>query len=189
MNGIDSEGWFKGVMQIPSPNFDLRPVGSEVSLIVIHSISLPPGVFSGSGVTSLFTSALDPARHDFYRSIDRLRVSAHLFVRREGAVVQYAPLSARAWHAGVSRWNGRDRCNDFSIGIELEGSDDSEYSDAQYRSLFLLLEELLRHYPVSQIVGHEDIAPGRKTDPGPFFDWMLLASRFSCVGRKLGNSS
>jgi AmpD protein len=139
--------------------------------VVIHNISLPPGEFGGPGVEQLFTNRLDPAEHPYYAGIHQLRVSAHFFLRRDGELIQFVPCAQRAWHAGVSSWQGRERCNDFSIGIELEGADDQPFTEAQYRQLAPLLQTLRATYPIQAIVGHADIAPGRKTDPGPCFDW------------------
>lgn len=173
---VDGSGWLLGALQIPSPNCDARPVGEQVSLLVMHSISLPPASYVGPGVTSLFCNALDQDMHQYYREIKNLRVSAHAFIRRDGSLVQYVPFGLRAWHAGVSSWNGRERCNDFSIGVELEGTDDTAFSEQQYMTLNQLVAALMCCYPIVDIVGHSDIAPGRKTDPGHYFDWMRLAS-------------
>lgn len=171
---FDAEGWLDEARHIPSPNCDARPPGCDISLAVIHNISLPPGRYGGNGVAELFTNRLDPDAHPYYRTIHRLRVSAHFFIRRDGELIQFVPCGARAWHAGVSRWNGRERCNDFSVGIELEGSDDDAFEEAQYRVLLQLLTALQATYPIAAAVGHSDIAPGRKTDPGPYFDWSRL---------------
>ena len=165
-------GWLEGAQRCPSPNFDARPAGTEVKLIVVHAISLPPDEFGGPGVEQLFTNALDPAAHPYYAAIGHLRVSAHFFIRRDGSLMQFVPTDARAWHAGVSCWRGRERCNDFSIGIELEGCDTQAFEPAQYARLAALLRVLCANYPIEAIAGHSDIAPGRKTDPGPCFDWM-----------------
>lgn len=154
-----------------SPNFDERPSGARIELLVIHAISLPPGEFGGRGIEELFLNRLDPADHPYYAGIAHLRVSAHFVVRRDGTPVQFVSCASRAWHAGVSCWNGRPRCNDFSIGIELEGTDDEPFESAQYETLAILTRALQAAYPIAAIVGHRDIAPGRKTDPGPFFDW------------------
>lgn len=171
MGGIDDEGWLAGVRRIPSPNVDERPPGESVCLLVVHNISLPPGEFGGEGVINLFTNRLDPQAHPYYAGIKDLRVSAHFFIRRDGELIQFVPCDKRAWHAGISQWGGRERCNDFSIGVELEGTDDLPYSDAQYDSLAGLTARLKARYPLLDITGHADIAPGRKTDPGPSFDW------------------
>lgn len=168
------KGWLRGVRRIVSPNFDARPDGERVSLIVIHAISLPPDSFGGPGVAQLFTNALDPAEDPYYQTIQHLRVSAHFFIRRDGELIQFVPTEARAWHAGVSSWRGRERCNDFSIGVELEGCDRLPFEQAQYDALVRLLKRLLWRYPAAEIAGHSDIAPGRKTDPGPCFDWDQL---------------
>lgn len=156
---------------IASPNCDARPAGTEISLLVIHNISLPPGEYGGNGVIELFTNCLDATAHPYYAGIAQLRVSAHFWIRRDGELIQFVDTGQRAWHAGISRWNGRERCNDFSIGIELEGSDYEPFTDAQYQRLAELTRTLQARYPLRDIAGHSDIAPGRKTDPGPFFDW------------------
>jgi len=168
------QGWLRGVKRVASPNFDARPEGERVSLIVIHAISLPPDAFGGPGVIELFTNRLDPAAHPYYAGIHHLRVSSHFFIRRDGELIQCVPTEWRAWHAGVSQWRGRERCNDFSIGIELEGCDTQPFDERQYVALEALLRRLARRYPGCDIAGHSDIAPGRKSDPGPFFDWARL---------------
>jgi len=140
-------------------------------LIVIHNISLPPGRFGGSGIVDLFLNHLDPAAHPYYAGIAQLRVSAHFLIRRDGELIQFVACAQRAWHAGVSCWRGRERCNDFSLGIELEGSDEKPFEDAQYARLAALVRVLRGRYPIADIAGHSDIAPDRKTDPGPYFDW------------------
>jgi N-acetyl-anhydromuramoyl-L-alanine amidase len=157
-----------------SPNHDERPAGVEISLVVLHSISLPPGEYGGEHIERLFANRLDPAAHPYFREVHALRVSAHFLVRRDGELVQFVPLERRAWHAGASSWRGRGACNDFSVGIELEGTDDSPFADPQYAALALLLMDLQSRLPLRDIVGHSDIAPGRKTDPGPQFDWPRL---------------
>lgn len=164
-------GWLSGVRRIASPNFDARPARTPVSLLVIHSISLPPDEFGGPGVRHLFTNTLDCSAHPYYAQLQGLRVSAHFLIGRDGAITQFVPCGSRAWHAGVSAWHGRERCNDFSIGIELEGCDRLPFEPAQYAALVRLTRRLRRNYPIRHIVGHADIAPGRKTDPGPLFDW------------------
>lgn len=161
-------------MQVCSPNRDARPQATPITLIVVHGISLPPGQFCGDAVERLFTNRLDPAAHPYYATIAGLRVSTHFLVRRDAALLQFVPCTQRAWHAGESAWRGRSRCNDFSIGIELEGTDESPYAAAQYTLLARLVRALRRHYPIEEVVGHSDIAPGRKTDPGPAFDWPRL---------------
>lgn len=168
---IDAKGWLSGVRRIVSPNCDARPPGTPVELLVIHNISLPPGQFGGMGIARLFTNTLDTEDHPYYAQIRSLKVSAHFLVRRDGGIVQFVACRRRAWHAGASIWQGRSRCNDFSIGIELEGSDDAPFEDRQYRALVRLTRLLKRVYPIRAIAGHSEIAPGRKTDPGPYFDW------------------
>lgn len=168
---IDQAGWLEGAVRVPSPNCDVRPPGEIITLVVVHNISLPPGEFGGPGVEALFTNQLDPAAHPYFEKIKDLRVSAHFFIRRDGHLMQFVPCALRAWHAGVSSWHGRERCNDYSIGIELEGTDEAPFTEAQYVSLNQLLSELRQAYPIAAVAGHSDIAPGRKTDPGPCFDW------------------
>ncbi len=160
--------------KIASPNHDARAPGEAVSLVVIHAISLPPDRFGGSGVEELFTNRLDPAAHPYYAGIHHLRVSAHYFIRRTGELIEFVSPEKRAWHAGVSSWRGRERCNDFSIGIELEGCDTLPFEDVQYSVLAALLDDLSERFPVIEAVGHSDVAPGRKTDPGPYFEWSRL---------------
>ena len=179
-------GLVEGVRYVASPNHDERPAGMVPVLLVIHAISLPPGEFGGPYVEQLFTNTLNPAEHPAFHELDGLEVSAHLFVRRGGEAVQFVPLHRRAWHAGESSYEGRSRVNDFSIGIELEGSENTDFEDAQYRMLTDLTHAILYAYPVltcERILGHADIAPGRKTDPGPHFDWQryLAACRAGIV--------
>jgi AmpD protein len=168
---IDAAGWCAAARRLPSPNFDLRAPGTVVDLLVIHNISLPPGQFGGPYIASLFANTLDHDAHPYFDQLRPLRVSAHFLILRTGALLQFVSADARAWHAGVSQFQGRERCNDFSIGIELEGSDLVPFEPAQYRCLAGLTHALLHRYPLASVVGHEHIAPGRKTDPGPFFDW------------------
>ena len=168
---VDEAEWSPQARRMPSPNFDERPENASIDLIVIHAISLPPDEFGSQGIIQLFTNQLDPREHPYFREIQHLRVSAHFLVRRDGELIQFVPCSRRAWHAGVSIWRGRENCNDFSIGIELEGCDSMPFEEAQYLALDRLLTELRRGYPIEAVVGHSDIAPGRKTDPGPCFDW------------------
>ena len=165
------DGLLEGVRYVTSPNCDDRPSDTKISLLVIHAISLPPGEFGGTGVEELFTNALDPCGHPYYRNIEGLEVSAHFFIRRDGELIQFVSCAKRAWHAGVSEWQGRQRCNDFSIGVELEGCDEQDFEAAQYEKLDQLIVALTQRYPIAAVVGHSDIAPGRKTDPGPQFDW------------------
>ena len=171
---IDAAGWLTDARQLPSPNCDARPDGTATELIVIHNISLPPDVFDGDAVIDLFTNRLDWDAHPYYQGIRGLRVSAHFFIRRDGTLIQFVPCTLRAWHAGTSTWQGRERCNDFSIGIELEGADDQPFTEAQYAALAPLVRLLKQAYPIQAVVGHSDIAAGRKTDPGPHFDWQRL---------------
>lgn len=169
---VDSDGWHGAARRVVSPNQDARPQDESPSLLVIHAISLPPGEFGGPGVEDLFTNRLDPAGHPYFAQIADLRVSAHFFIRRDGELVQFVPCMRRAWHAGASSWRGRERCNDFSLGVELEGTDDQPFTEAQYTTLNRLISDLRGAYPrLVDIAGHSDIAPGRKTDPGPGFDW------------------
>ncbi|MDP1718691.1 MAG: 1,6-anhydro-N-acetylmuramyl-L-alanine amidase AmpD [Burkholderiales bacterium] len=168
---IADDGLIEDIRQLPSPNYDERPADARIELLVIHNISLPPGEFGGPGIVDLFTNRLDPAAHPYYAGIAGRRVSAHVLIRRDGAAIQFVSCAKRAWHAGVSAWCGRERCNDFSIGIELEGTDDVPFTPVQYEQLAQLTRALKARYPIAGIVGHSDIAPGRKTDPGPCFDW------------------
>ena len=168
---VDRAGIVRAASQIPSPNCDERPEGTPITLLVLHGISLPPGEFGGPGIVELFTNRLDPAAHPYYRKIAKLRVSSHFLIRRDGALVQFVPCEKRAWHAGESSWRGRHGCNDFSIGIELEGTDDSPYETAQYSTLSRLSRGLSRRYGITDAARHSDVAPGRKTDPGESFDW------------------
>ena len=171
---IDEKGWLNSARALPSPNCDDRPDGEAIRLIVIHAISLPPEQFGGEAVADLFLNRLDPNGHPYFRDIANARVSAHFFIRRDGELIQFVSCFQRAWHAGVSNWKGRERCNDFSLGIELEGSDNQAFDASQYRVLNMLLANLGVSFPNLEIVGHSDIAPGRKTDPGPFFDWAQI---------------
>lgn len=174
-----SNGLLDGARQVPSPNCDVRPTGCGIDLLVIHNISLPPGEFGGPHIESLFLNALDPNADPYFAAICGMKVSAHLLIRRSGEIVQFVPLHLRAWHAGESRFEGRTACNDFSIGIELEGADDHPYEPEQYGTLAEVARTLMAAYPgitPQRIVGHSDIAPGRKTDPGPSFDWVRLRS-------------
>ena len=173
---INSDGFANSAKQIASPNFDARPA-DEISMIVIHNISLPPNQYGGSGVVQLFTNVLNPDEHSYYAQIHTRRVSSHFFIRRDGDLIQFVSCLQRAWHAGISTWQGRERCNDFSVGIELEGSDNEAFETAQYQTLNNLIKALKKTYPIQQLVGHSDIAPGRKTDPGPYFEWQKVKLR------------
>jgi N-acetyl-anhydromuramoyl-L-alanine amidase len=159
------------ITEIASPHWDERPEGERISLIVIHNISLPPGEFGGRHIDDLFLGRLDPEAHPYFREIAGLEVSSHFLIRRDGEIVQFVPPDKRAWHAGASQWRGRERCNDFSIGIELEGADDVPFAEPQYDSLARLTRALMERYGPLELAGHSDIAPGRKTDPGPWFYW------------------
>ena len=179
---ISATHWLDAARHCPSPFFNQRPQ-AEISLTVIHNISLPPSQFGGPFIEQLFLGTLNASEHPYFAEIHRLEVSSHLLIRRDAEVIQFVAFDQRAWHAGRSQYLGRDNCNDFSIGIELEGSDDLPFEDAQYERLALVIKTLWQHYPESKgrLVGHSEIAPGRKTDPGPFFDWprlnQLLAER------------
>lgn len=168
---VDTAGWCAGVRRVPSPNFDARPADAGIDLLVIHNISLPPAQFGGRFIEDLFCNQLDCDAHPYFAQLRPLRVSAHFLIRRDGEAIQFVAVKDRAWHAGVSSHAGRERCNDFSIGIELEGTDFETFTPAQYRTLVALTRALQAAYPLADVAGHEHIAPGRKTDPGPFFNW------------------
>jgi AmpD protein len=168
---IGRDGRLAGARYVASPNCDARPHGTPVTLLVVHSISLPPGRYGGDAIERLFTNRLDPGAHPYFREIVHMRVSAHFLVRRDGALVQFVPLQRRAWHAGLSHWRGAERCNDFSVGVELEGTDRASFTDAQYRCLAGLARALAARLPLRACAAHSDVAPGRKTDPGARFDW------------------
>ena len=170
---INNDGFVTQAQQIASPNFDARP-DHEISMIVIHNISLPPSQYGGNGIIELFTNQLNPDEHPYYATIHSFKVSAHFLIRRDGTLIQFVSCLERAWHAGKSNWQTRERCNDFSVGIELEGSDFEAFEEVQYQTLNKLVASLKRNYPIQAIVGHSDIAPDRKTDPGPYFDWQKL---------------
>lgn len=169
------ETWLPGARRVPSPNSDSRPPGTAIDLLVLHSISLPRGTYGkpgrGNAIERLFTNRLDPASHPSFADLAGLRVSSHFLLYRDGTLVQFVPLERRAWHAGASRWRGRERCNDFSVGVELEGTDDAPFAAAQYAALRALCRTLRDRVPLRSIAAHSDVAPGRKTDPGPRFDW------------------
>ena len=183
---LDHESeWIADVARAVSPNADARPKDIEINLLVIHSISLPPKQYGGDYIEALFTNSLDSSLHPYFEGIAGLKVSAHVLVRRDGSFVQFVPFSKRAWHAGVSHFDGRERCNDFSIGVELEGCDDEPFELIQYKRLAALTTLLIDAYPSishDRIVGHSDIAPGRKTDPGPYFDWHYFRSLLGSLG-------
>jgi len=171
---IQEDGLAEGVRYVASPNCDARPADTRIELIVVHNISLPPGEFGGAGIIDLFLNRLPPNAHPYYSGIAHLRVSAHFLIRRDGEILQFVSCTQRAWHAGVSRWRERERCNDFSIGIELEGVDDIPYEAMQYERLKSLVAAIEARFPIADVVGHADIAPGRKTDPGSVFDWQKI---------------
>jgi AmpD protein len=172
-------GWIEGARRVLSPNCDSRPQGAEVSLLVLHSISLPRGRYGGDAIERLFTNRLAPSAHPSFADLAGLRVSSHFLLRRGGELLQFVPLQARAWHAGASCWRGRGRCNDFSVGIELEGTDDRPFGAAQYVSLLDLVKNLQTLLPLRDVAAHSDIAPGRKSDPGARFDWARLLAGLS----------
>lgn len=167
-------GWYRYARQVHSPNFGPRPAGASIDLVVLHSISLPPGVYGGTEVQALFTNQLDWSAHPYFETIRDLQVSSHFFIQRHGELWQFVSCDARAWHAGVSQYRGRDNCNDDSIGIELEGLEGDTFEAAQYETLQSLVSAIAAHYPIAHVAGHEHIAPGRKNDPGPGLDWTLL---------------
>lgn len=176
---LSADGWVDCARHCPSPNFNARPAGMSVSLLVVHNISLPPGKFGGHWIDDLFCNRLDYAAHPYFETLRGLQVSSHFLIRRNGALVQYVPVSSRAWHAGKSSFKGQENCNDFSIGIELEGTDERAYTQRQYRRLVTLTALLLREFPAltpERIAGHSDVAPARKSDPGPSFDWQCYRS-------------
>ncbi len=185
MNIDLASGLLDSARQVASPNADERPLGSVPELIVVHGISLPPGEFGGPWIDALFTNRLDPEAHPYFQEIEDAQVSAHVLIRRDGELVQYVPFDRRAWHAGRSAYCGRERCNDFSIGIELEGADDIAYEPIQYERLAALIDALVAAYPslsAERVAGHCDIAPGRKTDPGPAFEWPRLRRLLASTG-------
>jgi AmpD protein len=176
---LEADGWLAGARRVPSPNRDERPAGAEISLLLLHAISLPPGEYGGDAIERLFTNRLDTEAHPYFAQIAGLEVSSHFLVRRDGALLQFVPVHERAWHAGASCWRGRSRCNDFSIGVELEGSDDDGFEDVQYARLSELVHALRAELPLRDVAAHSEVAPGRKTDPGPHFDWPRLLTRLA----------
>ena len=173
-----NQHWLTDITRIPSPNCDERPDPADISLLVIHCISLPPGEFDNLYIDQLFCNLLNPDEHPYFKEIYPCAVSAHLLIKRDGSCVQYVPFDKRAWHSGKSNYKGRERCNDFSIGIELEGTESIAFTEQQYMQLEAVIDVLLKTYPKlsrQRIIGHSDIAPGRKTDPGPFFDWQRIS--------------
>ncbi len=178
-------GWLRGARRCASPNFGPRPAGATVDLVVVHSISLPPGEYGGDAIEQLFTNRLDWNAHPYYQQIRGLEVSAHFVVRRDGELLQFVSCDARAWHAGASVWRGRADCNDYSVGVELEGLEGERFEAAQYARLATLIKALSRRYPVTAVAGHEHVAPGRKNDPGAGFDWPLLRSTLGALSLDL----
>lgn len=174
-------GWLSSASRLDSPNFGKRPAGESVSLVVLHNISLPPDEFGGDWVEQFFLNRLDSQAHPYFATIADAQVSAHFYIRRDGRVIQFVNCDQRAWHAGRSTWCGRENCNDYSLGIELEGSDSTIFTDDQYTALWAVLDAACCRYPITHIAGHSDVAPGRKTDPGPFFDWAGLRQRYPAL--------
>jgi N-acetyl-anhydromuramoyl-L-alanine amidase len=173
---LAADGWIDRARRVPSPNRDARPDGAGVSLLLLHAISLPPGEYGGDAIERLFTNTLDPKAHPYFAAIAGRELSSHFLVRRDGALLQFVPVHERAWHAGASVWRGRGRCNDFSVGVELEGSEDEAFAPVQYVTLAALARCLHGALPLRDIAAHSEVAPGRKTDPGPHFDWARLLS-------------
>jgi AmpD protein len=186
---IGADGWCQGALRYDSPNFDARPAGAAVELLVVHNISLPAGRFGGPHIADLFTNRTDFAADPSFADMRGLTVSAHFLVRRDGRAIQFVSCNERAWHAGVSCFGGREQCNDFSVGIEMEGSDFVAFSPAQYETLAALTVALAARYPIAAVQGHEHVAPGRKTDPGPFFDWKILAATVAQAAAKVPDNS
>ncbi len=176
-------GWLRQAIRLPSPNFGPRPAQACIDLIVVHSITLPPGQYGGNAVQELFTNRLDWDAHPYYQQIRGLEVSSHFYIRRNGELWQFVSADDRAWHAGQSHYRGRDNCNDDSIGVELEGLEGEIFESAQYDALSVLCRMLAHRYPIAHVAGHEHIAPGRKQDPGPGFDWPRLQSRLDLPSR------
>lgn len=179
------DGWWGGARRVESPNCGERPAATSIDLVIVHSISLPPGVYGGDAVERLFTNRLDFDAHPYYQGIRGLQVSAHFFIRRDGTLLQFVSCDARAWHAGVSSFEGRDNCNDYSIGVELEGLEGGPFEERQYFALRQLLQTLRRAYPIRAVQGHEHVAPGRKQDPGNGFEWPRLRHWACCAGLTL----
>ncbi|HVZ45559.1 MAG TPA: 1,6-anhydro-N-acetylmuramyl-L-alanine amidase AmpD [Ramlibacter sp.] len=187
MSALWQAGWYRFARRLDSPNFGPRPPGMQADLIVIHSISLPPGVYGGDEVMRLFTNTLDWDAHPYFKAIEGMQVSAHFFIRRGGELWQFVSCDDRAWHAGASRWRGRENCNDYSIGIELEGLEGEAFEREQYEALASVCAAIGQQYPIAHVAGHEHVAPGRKQDPGAKFDWARLRAslgwaddRFAC---------
>lgn len=179
------DGWYQFAGRLPSPNYGPRPAGARTDLIVLHSISLPPGQYGGDEVQRLFTNQLDWNRHPYFKTIEGMEVSAHFYIRRDGELLQFVSANDRAWHAGASCYRGRSNCNDDSIGIELEGVEGGPFEERQYETLASVCAALLQHYPIAHIAGHEHVAPGRKGDPGSGFDWPRLQNTLGLAARYL----
>jgi len=177
-----TQGWYAGAQQRASPNFGARPADAVLDLLLLHSISLPPGEYGGDAVERLFTNTLDWDAHPYFQTIRGLEVSAHFFIRRDGALFQFVSCDDRAWHAGTSSYRGRDNCNDFSIGVELEGLEGQTFESSQYDRLCILVRAVSENYPVRHLAGHSNVAPGRKIDPGPGFDWTRLSELIPQLG-------
>ena len=173
-----ADGWFGEATRSASPNFGMRPSGIPVSLVVVHNISLPPDEFGGPWVEDFFLNRLNVAVHPYFQTISEVQVSSHFFIRRDGQTIQFVSCDDRAWHAGASSWRGQENCNDYSVGIELEGADALPYTEAQYAALWMLIDALRRRYPIEAIAGHCHIAPLRKSDPGPAFDWSAVRQKY-----------
>lgn len=176
---LGADGWLEGARRVPSPNRDARPAGAPISLLLLHAISLPPGEYGGDAIERLFTNRLEPGAHPYFQEVFSLEVSSHFLIRRDGEVVQFVPVHERAWHAGASSWRGRECCNDFSVGVELEGSEEEAFAPVQYSTLGALLRALRTELPLRDIAAHSEVAPGRKTDPGAHFDWAHLLAELS----------
>lgn len=185
IGSVDEAGWLAGALRRPSAHCDARPLGVEPELVILHNVSLPPGEFGGGHVAELFEGRLDPREHPYFATLEGLRVSAHFLIERDGRLTQFVPCGLRAWHAGVSSFRGRVGCNDWSIGIELEGTDFAPFEPAQYATLGAVLAALANRYPLRHVAGHSDVAPGRKTDPGPAFDWRGLGRLLAARGTAL----
>ena len=185
-SGPWSAGWYRRARALPSPNFGPRPAGTAIDLAIVHSISLPPGRYGGDEVQALFTNTLDWDAHPYFQQIRGIQVSAHFYLRRTGVLWQFVSVDDRAWHAGTSRFRGRDNCNDYAVGIELEGLEGERFTARQYARLATLIRALAARYPITAITGHEQVAPGRKHDPGPGFDWHRLQQTLAWDPAQIG---
>ena len=187
-SGPWSAGWYRRARALPSPNFGPRPAGTAIDLAIVHSISLPPGRYGGDEVQALFTNTLDWDAHPYFQQIRGIQVSAHFYLRRTGVLWQFISVDDRAWHAGTSRFRGRDNCNDYAVGIELEGLEGERFTARQYARLATLIRALAARYPITAITGHEQVAPGRKHDPGPGFDWHRLQQTLAWDPAQIGTA-